>query len=189
MKPVDTQPATLVAAVLLALGTICASSPARAEDPPLRHVRVCDTSACYTAWGVVDSDDDGFSDADEIVAGTDPFDANSHPPLPLIVDLIGAQLLPTFEFGVGRITIKPADIQAELEAFGGGESPLAAFPLGNRKEGLSRLGLDTDLLAENGYDPEFSGLTLVRDNGSENEPPVRRVGGVDMRLISAGDDE
>jgi hypothetical protein len=180
------KPATLVAAVLLALGTICASSPVRAEDPPLRHVRVCDTSACYSAWGVVDSDDDGFSDADEIVAGTDPFDPKSRPPLPLIVDLIGAQMLPTFEFGVGKMTVKPADIQIQLEAFGGGESPLAAFPVGDRKDALTRLGLDTDLLAEHGYKAEFDGLTLVREN-PKDAPPVRRVGGVDARLISAGD--
>jgi hypothetical protein len=179
--------ACLVSAVLLALGSIAVSAPARAEDPPLRHVRVCDTSACYTAWGVVDSDDDGFSDADEIVAGSDPFDPKSRPPLPLIVDLIGAQMLPTFEFGVGKITVKPAELQAELEARGGGESPLAAFPLGQRKDAMTRLGLNTDLLAEHGYNAEFDGLTLVRE---ENDGvPARRVGGVDIRLISAGDDE
>ncbi|MFZ5635910.1 MAG: thrombospondin type 3 repeat-containing protein [Pseudomonadota bacterium] len=179
--------ASLVSAVLLALGSMSVSATARAEDPPLRHVRVCDTSACYTAWGVVDSDDDGFSDADEIVAGSDPFDPNSRPPLPLIVDLIGAQMLPTFEFGVGKITVKPAELQAELEARGGGESPLAAFPLGQRKDAMTRLGLNTDLLAEHGYDAEFDGLTLVRE--SNDGVPARRVGGVDIRLISAGDEE
>ena len=181
------KPARLASAVLLALGSISAVPSAHAEDPVLRHVRVCDTSLCYSAWNVVDSDGDGYSDADEVVAGTDPYDSDSHPSLPLIVEMIGAQLLPTFEFGVGRVTVRPAELQAELEARGGGESPLAALPLGERKDGMSRLGLDTDLLAEHGYDAEFDGLTLTLGR-DENDAPVRRVGGVDIRLISADDD-
>jgi hypothetical protein len=180
--------ALLASAVSLAAIFAGAVFPAFAQDAELRHVRVCDLSACYYAWNVVDSDDDGYSDADEIVAGSDPYDAKSHPPLSLIVDLIGAQLLPTFEFGVGKVIVNPAELQAELEARGGGQdSPLAAFPLGQRKDALTRLGLDTDLLAAHGYEPEFDGLTLVRGN-DDNGAPVRRVGGVDARLISAGDE-
>ncbi|GAA4796582.1 hypothetical protein GCM10023307_23140 [Lysobacter hankyongensis] len=180
--------ALLASAVSLAAIFAGTVSPAFAQDAALRHVRVCDLSACYYAWNVVDSDGDGYSDADEIVAGSDPYDAQSRPTLSLIVDLIGAQLLPTFEFGVGKIIVNPAELQAELEARGGGQdSPLAAFPLGQRKDALTRLGLDTDLLAAHGYQTEFDGLTLVRGNDDKGAP-VRRVGGVDIRLISAGDD-
>lgn len=180
------------------LGTIAFASSIQAAsrlppaDPGLRHIRVCDLSACYYAWNVVDSDDDGYNDADEIVAGSDPYDRKSTPGLSLIVDLIGAQMLPTFEFGVGRIILNPAELQAELEAHGGGtESPLAAFPLGERKEGLARLGLDTELLAKHGFDAEFDGLTLVLQHNADSGLPERRVGGVEMRLISAdgGDGE
>lgn len=176
----------LASALFAIVAAVAASATASAEEPELRTVRICDTSACYTAWNVVDSDGDGVSDADEAAAGTDPFDDESRLPLPIIVEMIGVQMLPTFEFGVGRITVRPAELQAELEARGGGESPLPAFPLGERKDGLSRLGLDTDLLAEHGYDAEFDGLTLVQGR-DENDAPVRRVGGVDMRLISADD--
>lgn len=176
----------LASALTALVFALAASATASAEEPELRTVRICDTSACYIAWNVVDSDGDGVSDADEAAAGTDPFDAESQLPLPIIVEMIGVQMLPTFEFGVGRVTVKPAELQAELEARGGGESPLPAFPLGERKDGLSRLGLDTDLLAEHGYDAEFDGLTLVQGR-DENDAPVRRVGGVDMRLISADD--
>lgn len=180
--------ALLASAVSLAAIFAGTVSPAFAQDAALRHVRVCDLSACYYAWNVVDSDGDGYSDADEIVAGSDPYDAQSRPTLSLIVDLIGAQLLPTFEFGVGKIIVNPAELQAELEARGGGQdSPLAALPLGQRKDALTRLGLDTDLLAAHGYNPESDGLTLVRGN-DDNGAPVRRVGGVDARLISAGDE-
>jgi hypothetical protein len=181
------KPALLVSAVMVALGLTCAMRPAMAADPELRHIRVCDVSACYYAWNVVDSDGDGYNDADEIVAGSDPHDPDSHPPLSLIVDLIGAQLLPTFEFGVGKMIVNPAELQAELEARGGGqESPLAAFPLGDRKDALTRMGLDSGLLAKHGYDAEFDGLTLVRGHDDQGAP-ARRVGGVDVRLISAGD--
>ncbi len=174
----------LATAVIALVAALAASASASAEEVQLRTIRVCDVSACYTAWNVVDSDGDGVSDADEVAAGTDPFDAESELPLPVIVEMIGVQMLPTFEFGVGRVTVKPAELQAELEARGGGDSPLPAFPLGERKDGMSRLGLNTDLLAEHGYDPEFDGLTLTLGR-DESDAPVRRVGGVDARLISA----
>lgn len=180
---------TLIASAIatgIALASLIPS--ARAEEPELRHVRLCDASVCYHAWNVVDTDGDGVSDADEVMAGTDPHDPASRPSLPLIVEMIGAQLMPTFEFGVGQIVVRPAELQAKLEAYGGGaENPLAAFPLGDRKDAFSRLGLDTDLLAEHGYDAERDGLTLVRGHDDKGAP-VRRVGGVDVRLISAGDD-
>lgn len=183
------KPALLVSAVVVALGFTSAIRPALAADPELRHIRVCDTSACYYAWNVADTDGDGYNDADEIVAGTDPYDPNSRPPLSLIIDLIGAQMLPTFEFGVGKIVVNPAELQAELEARGGGqESPLPAFPLGERKDALTRMGLDSELLAEHGYNAGFDGLTLVRGHDDQGAP-VRRVGGVDVSLISAGEEE
>lgn len=177
----------LTSALLSVLGAMSFASSVHAADPELRHIRVCDLSACYYAWNVVDSDGDGYNDADEIVAGTDPYDPKSRPGLSLIVDLIGAQLLPTFEFGVGKIIVNPAELQAGLEAHGGGtESPLAAFPLGERKDAFTRLGVDTELLAEHGYSAEFDGLTLVLGRDGNNAP-VRRVGGVDVSLISADD--
>ncbi len=185
----------LTSALLSALGAMSFASSVHAAselpppDPSLRHIRVCDVSACYYAWNVVDTDNDGYNDADEVVAGTDPYDPKSTPGLSLIVDLIGAQMLPTFEFGVGKMVVSPVELQAELEAHGvGSESPLAAFPLGERKEGLSRLGLDAELLAEHGFTAEFDGLSLVLGHDDEGAP-VRRVGGVDARLISAGEGE
>lgn len=179
----------LTSALLSVLGAMSFVSPVHAADPELRHIRVCDLSVCYYAWNVVDSDGDGYNDADEVVAGTDPYDRESRPGLSLIVDMIGAQLLPTFEFGVGKIIVNPAELQAELEAYGvGEESPLAAFPLGERKDAFTRLGLDTELLAEHGYSAEFDGLTLVLGHDDKGMP-ARRVGGVDARLISAGGEE
>lgn len=182
---------TLIASAIAAGIALAGLVPdARADEPELRQVRLCDMSACYYAWNVVDSDGDGVSDADEVVAGTDPRDPASRPSLPLIVEMIGAQLLPTFEFGVGKMVVRPAELHAALEKYGGSlpESPLAAFPLGERKDAVTRLGLDAEQMAGFGISIESDGFTLVRGFDKEQQP-VRRVGGVDISLISAGADD
>jgi hypothetical protein len=182
---------TLIAsAIATGLALASLAPAARAEEPELRQVRLCDVSACYYAWNVVDRDGDGVSDADEVVAGTDPLDPASRPPLPLIVDMIGAQLLPTFEFGVGKVVVRPAELHAAFEKYGGSlpESPLAAFPLGERKDAMTRLGLDVEQMAGFGLSVESDGFSLERGFDKENRP-VRRVGGVDLSLISADADD
>lgn len=183
---------TLIASAIAAGVALASVMPsARAEDPELRRVRLCDVSACYYAWNVVDSDEDGVSDADEVVAGTDPRDPASRPSLPLIVEMIGAQLLPTFEFGVGKMVVRPAELHEALEKHGGTmpESPLAAFPLGERKDATTRLGLDPKQMADFGISIESDGFTLVRGFNKETNLPERRVGGVAISHISAGDDD
>lgn len=179
---------TLIASAIATGVALASLAPmARAEEPELRYVRLCDVSACYYAWNVVDRDGDGVSDADEVVAGTDPLDPASRPLLPLIVEMIGAQLLPTFEFGVGKIVVRPAELQAALEEHGGDLSPpsaLPGFPLGERKDAMTRLGLDAEQMAGFGISVESDGFSLVR-GFDKDENPVRRVGGVDVSLISA----
>lgn len=182
--------AFLAPAIATGIALMGAMPTAHAEAPELRQVRLCDMSACYYAWNVVDSDDDGVSDADEVVAGTDPRDPASRPPLPLLVEMIGAQMLPTFEFGVGKMVVRPAELHAALEKFGGTmpESPLAAFPLGERKDAMTRLGLDPKKVADFGISIESDGFTLVRGFNKETNVPERRVGGVAISHISAGGD-
>lgn len=181
---------TLSAALAVALLTAGASPSASAKEDHLKYLRVCDQSACYHAWNVVDSDGDGYNDADEIVAGTDPYNPVSRPDMRVVVELIGKQLLPTFEFGVGKMVVNPAELHAALEEYGlggGVESPLAAFPLGERKDALTRMGLDVEQLAGFGLDFENDGLTLVRGFDQKKEIPVRRVGGVTLDMISNED--
>lgn len=182
---------TLIAsAIAIGVALISLTPTVHAEEAKLRQIRLCDVSACYYAWNVVDRDGDGISDADEVVAGTDPRDPASRPPLPLIVEMIGAQLLPTFEFGVGKMVVRPADLHAELVKHGGTmpESPLAAFPLGERKDAMTRLGLDPEQVADFGLSIESDGFTLVRGFNKETNVPERRVGGVAISHISAGED-
>ena len=66
-------------------------------DGLLKVVRMCDLSGCYIAWRVVDSDGDGVSDADELVAGSNPHDAASVPSLKLVATLAGKSTLPSFK--------------------------------------------------------------------------------------------
>jgi hypothetical protein len=158
------------------------STVAAKEEAELRHLRVCDTSACYTVWNVVDSDGDGVGDADEITAGFDPFDADDRPPLDVLVELIAAELLPTFELGVGQIVVFPAELQAKLESIEG--DSFGAFPSSDRRDAMKRLGMDPDLLAEHGLDTEFGGfsLTIGKDTGGDGPPKI--IGGVEVSLIS-----
>ena len=180
----------LASAITTVIALACAATPARAEEPQLRHIRVCDVSACYYAWNVVDSDGDGVSDADERVAGYDPHDPASRPPLPLIVEMIGKQYLPTFEFGLGEMVVRPAELQAQLEKLGMHmpESPLAAFPLEGRKDAAVHMGIDPKKVADFGISVETDGFTLVRGFNEDTKVPERRVGGVSVSWISAGDD-
>ena len=180
----------LASAIATLVALTCTAPRVRAEEPQLRHIRVCDISACYYAWNVVDSDNDGVSDADERVAGYDPYDPSSRPPLPLMVEMIGKQYLPTFEYGVGMMVVRPADLEAQLAKFGLDmpDSPLAAFPLEGRKDATVHLGLDPEKVADFGISVETDGFTLVRGFNEETKEPERRVGGVNASWISAGDD-
>jgi hypothetical protein len=176
-----------LATTLLASALACTAPPARAEEPQLRHVRICDTSACYYAWNVVDSDGDGVCDADEVSVGSDPYDPKSTPPLRSIVSLLGKGLLPTFEFGLGKVIVYPDKLQSTMEA-GLEQDPLVAFPLGKRKDVMAQMGLSSELLAENGIDAEHDGITLNMEHDSKSGLPAARVGGIAISLISAGEE-
>ena len=174
-----------LAMTLLASALACTAQPARAAEPELRHVRICDTSACYYAWNVVDSDGDGVCDADEVTAGSNPYDAKSTPPLKVVAALVGKGLLPTFEFGLGKVIVYPEKLQSTMEA--GLKDPLAAFPVGKRSNGMALLGVSLELAAKNGIDAEHDGITLTLEHDSKSGLPGKRVGGVALGLISAGD--
>lgn len=160
----------------------------RTEDAALRVVRLCDASGCYYAHHVVDSDDDGVADADEIVAGSDPYDPRLRPTLREVVELIGAHALPSFEVGLGKVIVNPKDMQQHVEAWIGGDALQAAFPLEERKSALERLGVSTERMAAFGLDLERDGGAIVAMFESEDGPSFeKRVGGVQMSWISADD--
>ncbi|MBO4208206.1 thrombospondin type 3 repeat-containing protein [Micromonospora echinofusca] len=179
----------LVAGTLLAT-VVGAAAPANAEEPTdLRFgdLRICDPTACYTAWRVIDSDQDGASDADELAAGSDPHDPASRPLLKHIAELTMARQLPSFEAGRGAFVVLPAEI-LEIRAKAGIE-PVGAFPLPARGDMLTRMGISLDLLKEYGLSPDRDGFTIGLDTlGTKDGPPGVRVAGIDVGLISAGFD-
>ncbi|GHJ43040.1 hypothetical protein Cs7R123_03820 [Catellatospora sp. TT07R-123] len=175
------------AGMLLAAGL---SAPAAAQkEPPKRphrsEVRLCDPTGCYLAWGVVDSDHDGVCDADELMAGTDPYDPESRPKLMPVLDLAVEHKLPSFENGLGIFVAMPVEIvKAREEA---GQDPLGAFPLGGRKDAMTRLGLTMGDVKAAGLDLDRDGFTVGLGTTSiGGEPAGRRTHGMDASLISAG---
>lgn len=176
-------------AALAAAALLAAAPAALAADPPrydLRVGRVCDQTLCYVVWGQVDSDGDGYNDADEKVAGTDPLDPSSHPGPKDILDVAIDRQLPTFEAGMGAFVALP-NLAGEIAGHRFGTDPLAALPIPQRAGALERLGISPALLKEKGISID-NGFTLGLDAPSSggNRPPIR-VGGINMALISAGD--
>jgi hypothetical protein len=179
-------------AVAIGAATLAvAGGPAVAADDSgykLRQARLCDTSGCYLAWNVVDSDHDGVSDADELMAHTDPFDPLSRPPLSRIAELAEKNLLSSFEAGLGAFFVFPPELQAAIEKSKGVTGLFAAFPLtAGQPDGLARLGISAELLKEHGIDANKQGLTIGLDVGAKGKGPEKKVGGIDMSLISAGE--
>lgn len=179
--------AGLVTAMVAVLAANVSTAAGAVEERAAEYstLRLCDPTACYVAWWVVDSDHDGVCDADELQAGTDPYDATSRPGLTLIAELLVDRKLPSFEYGLAALVAIPADIIKAREALG--VDPLGAFPLHERADALTRMGISGEQLSKFGISPERSGFSLGLD-GIEpdgNRPGVR-VGGIEAALISAG---
>jgi hypothetical protein len=178
--------AGMAAVVFVALTAGVATPVSAVEEPPRKYstLRLCDPTACYVAWSVVDSDNDGVCDADELRAGTDPYDPASSPGLKLIAELLVARELPSFEYGLASLVVLPAEIMKAREELG--IDLLGAFPVHERADALTRLGISGDLLSKFGLSPE-GGFALGLDGlGSADTPFGVRVSGIEASLISAG---
>jgi hypothetical protein len=172
--------------ILSIVGILNAAQGWSQERPSaLRYARICDPSGCYLAWRVVDSDHDGVCDADELMAGTDPYDPLSKPSLIVVAEIAGAAALPSFEAGFGAFVVFPEKLQTML--LESQTDALSAFPLkGERGDALSRLGISAELMGEHGVDPTRDGLTVGLDKPVDGDLPAKRVGGIDIGLISYG---
>lgn len=184
---------SLLAGSIVAGLTGLGAGPAQAEDERPRHqvIERCDPTACLVAWVVADSDGDGVNDADEWMAGTDPNDPASYPPLAVLVDLLEQRRLPTFENGLAALVVMPPDlVDMQVKATGDdllADLSLAGFPVPARKDQLSRLGISTDLMKEHGIDLERDGFTLgLEPPSKDGGVPGIRLGALDRSLYSGG---
>lgn len=155
------------------------------------NARICDASGCYIAWNVVDSDGDGVCDADELVAGTNPFDPQSRPPLDVVAKLGGEKQLPSFEAGLGVFVVFPPDLLTMKEKYAANPLGDLAFPV-DRGDSLTRLGISNELLNQYNIDLASDGLTFgplskPTDEGGNilGDIPEARVSGIEVSLISA----
>ncbi|MEV6814646.1 thrombospondin type 3 repeat-containing protein [Micromonospora sp. NPDC051296] len=121
--------------------TTAASADKPSKPPRLSYARVCDPTGCYLSWRVVDSDNDGFSDADELAAGTDPYDPGSYPTLQVAVELASVDKLPSFAYGRGSFIAFPDELLA-LKERTTGTPALGIFAMPVRKDTYSRLGIN-----------------------------------------------
>ncbi|MDI1462879.1 hypothetical protein QEZ54_18035 [Catellatospora sp. KI3] len=177
--------AITAAALLTATALTGLPASAAPDQPPvLKSLRLCDATACYIAWRVVDSDGDGVCDADEIVAGTDPYDARSYPGMPLLVELTAARTLPSFEAGLGTFAVIPADVLAAWAK--DGRSAEGVFAYARRADALARMGVSAELLAEFGLHPG-RGLTIgLGAVAKEGRPAPIGVGTLAVVRASTG---
>jgi hypothetical protein len=181
---------TLVTVIGALTGAIaCGTAAAGDQSLTLRQARLCDTSGCYLAWNVVDSDQDGVSDADELIAHTNPFDPLSRPPLHMVVELAEKHGLSSFEAGLGAFFVFPPELQAMLEKSRDANSLLAGFPLGiERPDALSRLGISSGLLKEHGIDVGTQGLSIGLTPPTKDIGPQPQVGGMAMSWYADDED-
>lgn len=173
---------------LCAVTLVPASATAqRQKKAKLEQVSLCDSSACYVAWKVVDSDGDGVSDADELAAGTDPFNKLSKPSLIVVVKIKGEKRLPSFEAGRGVFVVFPAEIQEKIAA--GRTDLLAAFPMAKaRGDSLTRAGITSELLKKHGITSRM-GFTIGLTHPTKTDPNLPplvgpKVAGIRATLVS-----
>ncbi len=180
--------AATVAAALLLLATVAAQPASAADDVRTSSLRLCDPTGCYVAWRVVDSDHDGVCDADELMAGTDPYDPTSRPGLEVVVEIARERKLPSFENGLGVFLALPQEI---IEARGNaGMDVLGAFDMASRHDTLHHFSLTFGEVTTGGVDLDpthgFS-IGLAGTGGPDSKPGIR-VGGISVGLIAAGFD-
>jgi DNA-directed RNA polymerase subunit H (RpoH/RPB5) len=138
-----------------------------------------------------DSDGDGFTDADERAAGSDPKDPNSRPLMLDVLDLVFHSGLPSFEERFSEVVILPEALPDGRTVDGAADLASLSEALGrlapSRKEGLSRLGISTDLMKEMGAGGSDVLSIVAGARTSKGQPAFEgRIGGINASWISAG---
>ncbi|PZF92060.1 hypothetical protein C1I93_20150 [Micromonospora endophytica] len=161
-----------IVAVLFAIpvGLTTVGTAASAEKPSQRtklsYARFCDPTGCYLSWRVVDSDGDGFSDADELAAGTDHRDPTSTPTLQVAVELASVNKLPTFSYGRGSFIAFPEEV-LKIREETTNLPTLGIFAMPVRTDTYSRLGIDLKQFEELKLSVQRDGVAIGRGKNSQ----------------------
>ena len=194
--------AVRVAAGLAATATLTASALTMVGSPAVAggagDPKHCDRGICLNYSRFVleqtDADGDGFADADEEAAGTDPKDPSSHPTVLHVVDLVARGALPSFEKGFSEIVVVPTSLPdgTKVADMGSLESLTAALGglAPSRTDGLARLGISSKLLGRMGVGGSDV-LSIVAGLRTSKDQPAfeARIGGINASWISAGSSE
>ena len=183
--PTHTARAPAAARSALQLATLallaCVTATQAQTGPDLRRTRMlCDVplGLCLATSPDRDSDGDGYSDADEQAAGTDPYDSRSQPTIPGLLNLLAVQALPSA--ATGRLLIvAPPTVTPDgrplpgigLQAYLSGR---VGFP--SRQSALQRLGIDAGLLASMGVGAG-AGFALKPGGGVSGAPTINGING------------
>lgn len=147
--------------------------------PPNGPVFTCQNSVCVFNPSATDSDGDGFSDADEVLAGTNPYNAKSRPPVLNLIK-IWKKGKPGLKGNPFREIIVLPETAPNGKAIG--RAPIPDMP--GRKDALAALGLNNVFLGKRDLS---NGLRVAMNisTPAKQMPATMRVGGIDIRLIEA----
>lgn len=171
---------------LLCAAALLACASVQAQIDPRQTRLFCDPrlALCLATSPDRDSDGDGFSDAVEKAAGTDPFDSRSRPTVAGVLQTIAEMRLP--ESAIGRLLIVAPPTHAPDGRALAGIGSLAVvssrkgFPA--RTSALQRLGIDSSLLTRAGLSP--TGGFVIAPGGLVASPAtVIGVGGISFGLV------
>jgi Bacterial TSP3 repeat len=157
----------------------------RSSAAPLQQkgpVIACQNSVCIVNPFGIDSDGDGFSDADEMMAGTDPYNAKSFPMIFQLVQIWGKGVETGKAVPFREVIVMP---ETTPDGKSIGSNPIGELP--GRKDTMSQLGLTNPKIAEmdqsNGIHAVLN-IGIHQSSGGKDTPPPARTNGMDISLIS-----
>lgn len=168
------------------------------QKPPKKpkyvtHAAICNADGICLVNLVTekDKDGDGFSDADEVAADTDPRDPKSYPSVRQLIDLAGKGRLDSFNRGLNYIVVIP-------EKLPNGDVLIKSGFSEGRKDTMASLGISEDRLKSVGLSLA-TGVTVASltsdlpdlrpPAGSGTKAPPVGLGKFGIGLISQKGDE